>query len=269
MREMGIIQWKPADMYGAAPKEGQLNLNAVWFATIDVNKDTETAKNWDAAIAQMMNVVQAVCVCRGGMEGDGPEIEEYPLVLPISSDFPAGKTVDDWEAAKKECNPDSDRWILVKFCPGRARRRPSSSSPTTATQCKSQMPALRRLPGSPERSDIALKLGHLSSFQKWRAGRCQRSAVVARWDGGPSSACQRGLKLQESPVQFFPAVLDSMRLRCNRKAVCEAFQINDLVVILSRSSARISQSLRRRASCCSRLHLFAVPAISRSSRGAA
>jgi len=108
MREMDIIQRKPANMYGAIPKEGQLNMNAVWFAMIDVNKDEETARNWDTAIAQQMNVVTAVCVCKGSMEGDGPEIEEYPLALPISSDFPAGKTVDDWEAVKNECNAGND-----------------------------------------------------------------------------------------------------------------------------------------------------------------
>ncbi|CAK0792054.1 unnamed protein product [Prorocentrum cordatum] len=69
----------------------------------------------------MMNVVAAVCVCKGSMEGDGPEMEEYPLALPISSDFPAGKTVDDWEAARKECNPDFDMVDFGKNLSGKEK----------------------------------------------------------------------------------------------------------------------------------------------------
>jgi hypothetical protein len=105
-REMDIIQRKPGNMYGAIPVEGQMNMNAVWFAMVDTEKDPETKKNYDKAIAQLMNVVKAVCVCKGSMEGEGPEADEYPLALPISSKLPKGKTVDDWEEVKNECNAD-------------------------------------------------------------------------------------------------------------------------------------------------------------------
>merc|ERR1712137_390337 len=84
----------------------------VWPIQINVTKDSENSLNFQNAMAQVMNAVQKLCVCKAAPEDVTPLIEN-PLQLPISTSFPSGKTSDDWEDLIKECEAPALIWRVM------------------------------------------------------------------------------------------------------------------------------------------------------------
>jgi len=86
------------DMYG--PPKGQIMY--IWPIQIDTSKDPEGPKNFRAAMAQATNVAQALCQCVAPPQEGGAPLA-YPLLLPISTQFPPGKTAEDWQEVIQTC----------------------------------------------------------------------------------------------------------------------------------------------------------------------
>lgn len=85
-------------MYGAPLS----NIMYIWPVQINVTEDPQNNANFQQAMAQVMNAAQSLCACRAPPENVSPLIPN-PLLLPIATTFPEGKTSADWQQLIDEC----------------------------------------------------------------------------------------------------------------------------------------------------------------------
>lgn len=98
MSELGYLGTKevPNSLYGAPLSD----IMYIWPVQIDVHKDPENADNFNAAMAQSMNVVRSLCKCKAPPEGEGPQLP-YPLHFPMSTI--SSHPIRSWGHINVEC----------------------------------------------------------------------------------------------------------------------------------------------------------------------